>query len=144
MIALEKSLVDRVPLRVPPQAIFTLTLMQKFHRLLDEPSYGSGSGFEPAMLERVKRMLGVARKARMEHHLPIDVPFVPLLGYLPAVPSWTVSRLEALRIEELGDPWAGERYWLQERQYDPRRASKDLGDCIRPLVEENWYEDEAR
>ena len=83
MLALERALLDRAKTRIPSQAIRTLTLMQKFHRLLGEPSYDQGSGYEPAMLERVDRMLGIARRARSDPGDPIDIPYEPILGYLP-------------------------------------------------------------
>ncbi|KAJ6457212.1 hypothetical protein C8R45DRAFT_943184 [Mycena sanguinolenta] len=144
VLALERVLLDRTNTRIPPQAICTLTLMQKFHCLLGEPSYDNITGYEPEMLDRIVRMLSIARLARSTSADPIDIPYEPMLGYLPCVPSWTSSRITSLRIEEVGDPWAPERYWLWERKYVASRATKDLGDAIAGLVGPQWYPDEGR
>ncbi|KAJ7606488.1 hypothetical protein DFH06DRAFT_1149954 [Mycena polygramma] len=139
VIALESALNAATPLFVPPEAIRTLSLMQKFHMLLGHPSYGTGSGYEGVLLDMVNRMLKCARDSRSKTSDPIDIPYSSVMGHIPCVPSWTPEFIRVLEAQEIADPWIAERYWLRERVQDCDRVGKDLADLLADVAGGEWY-----
>ncbi|KAJ6447941.1 hypothetical protein C8R47DRAFT_1085133 [Mycena vitilis] len=139
VIALESALNAATPLFVPPEAIRTLSLMQKFHMLLGQPSYGTGSGYEGVLLDMVNRMLKCARDSRSKTSDPIDIPYSSVMGHIPCVPSWTPEFIRVLEAQEIADPWIAERYWLRERVQDCDRVGKDLADLLADVAGGEWY-----
>ncbi|KAJ6482813.1 hypothetical protein C8R47DRAFT_1073412 [Mycena vitilis] len=139
VIALESALNAATPLFVPPEAIRTLSLMQKFHMLLGQPSYGTGSGYEGVLLDMVNRMLKCARDSRSKTSDLIDIPYSSVMGHIPCVPSWTPEFIRVLEAQEIADPWIAERYWLRERVQDCDRVGKDLADLLADVAGGEWY-----
>ncbi|KAJ7015987.1 hypothetical protein C8F04DRAFT_1203975 [Mycena alexandri] len=114
------------PMKFPSEAIRTLSLMQKFHCLLEEPSYALGPGLETIMHGWVKLMIGSARQRRVSYSDAIDIPPVRDLAHVPCVPSWTVEEIAVFQKQEATNPWVAEEYWLRERVETCNRAGKEL------------------
>ncbi|KAJ6614260.1 hypothetical protein B0H10DRAFT_1950774 [Mycena sp. CBHHK59/15] len=118
IVALEVVETIGGPMSVPVECVISLSLMSKFHSLLDSPSYGMGPAYEGALLRRVQHCLRLARSSRNKASDPIDVPITLDLAPFSAVPSWTAEEIAILHAQERVDPWIGEKYWLRERIQD--------------------------
>ncbi|KAJ6610388.1 hypothetical protein B0H10DRAFT_1953881 [Mycena sp. CBHHK59/15] len=118
IVALEVVETIGGPMSVPAECVISLSLMSKFHSILDSPSYGMGPAYEGALLRRVQHCLWLARSSRNKVSDPIDVPITLDLALFSAVPSWTAEEIAILHAQERVDPWIGEKYWLCERIQD--------------------------
>ncbi|KAJ7206432.1 hypothetical protein C8J57DRAFT_1541356 [Mycena rebaudengoi] len=140
IVALEIVQNFGTPYYIPAEAIFSLYLMQKFHRFLEYPSYGYGSDFEEDLLRRIDIMLRLARSSRKSINDPINV--APILGIaaVPTILSWTVATIQILMAQEEVDPWIGEKYLLTERVQEADRVAKDLASAITDDIGAEWTE----
>ncbi|KAJ7017471.1 hypothetical protein C8F04DRAFT_1200483 [Mycena alexandri] len=121
------------PMKFPSEAIRTLSLMQKFHCLLEEPSYALGPGLETIMHGWVKLMIGSARQRRVSYSDAIDIPPVRDLAHVPCVPSWTVEEIAVFQKQEATNPWVAEEYWLHVRP-----VGQSCTPSSRPLLGREW------
>lgn len=126
-------------MKFPSEAIRTLLLMQKFHCLLEEPSYALGPGLETIMHGWVKLMIGSARQRRVSYSDAIDIPPVRDLAHVPCVPSWTVEEIAVFQKQEATNPWVAEEYWLRERVETCNRAGKELSNVLSSVAGAEWY-----
>ncbi|KAJ7258123.1 hypothetical protein C8J57DRAFT_1234295 [Mycena rebaudengoi] len=140
IVALEIVQNYGTPYYIPAEAIFSLYLMQKFHRFLEHPSYGYGSDFEEDLLRRVDIMLRLARSSRKSINDPINV--APILGIAAVltIPSWTVATIQILMVQEEVNPWIGEKYLLTECVQEADRVAKDLASAITDDIGAEWTE----
>ncbi|KAJ7041598.1 hypothetical protein C8F04DRAFT_1177053 [Mycena alexandri] len=111
------------PMKFPSEAIRTLSLMQKFHCLLEEPSYALGPGLETIM----------------HGWDAIGIPPVRDLAHVPCVPSWTVEEITVFQKQEATNPWVAEEYWLRERVETCNRAGKELSNVLSSVAGAEWY-----
>ncbi|KAJ7281705.1 hypothetical protein C8J57DRAFT_1219540 [Mycena rebaudengoi] len=114
VIALEVADTFDTDYHIPPEAVVSLYLMQKFHMFLERPSYGQNLAFEKDMLDRVDIMLRHAHDSRTRNTDPIDVAMNIVIASIPAIPSWTTNTIQVLLAQECVDPWIGEKYYLSE------------------------------
>ncbi|KAJ6592942.1 hypothetical protein B0H19DRAFT_1055603 [Mycena capillaripes] len=139
VVGMRISCLTHQPLFVPPEAIVTLGLMGKFHRLLGKRSYAIGDSNQAMLLRLVQEMRMSAHSARSSPSDPVDVPQSFGLEHLPCVPSWTVEEITLLRAQEEVDSWVGEKYLVREKVQDANRVQRDLEHLLADDNGYDWY-----
>ncbi|KAJ7780756.1 hypothetical protein DFH07DRAFT_765253 [Mycena maculata] len=155
VIEMESALKFQRPVSFLPEAITTLSLFKKFHRLVGSPDYGTGAGFEKELHSIVDRLLALARECSTHSRDLVDIPPSSRFAYILCVPLWTVDKIRLLKVQEHTDPWIGEKYWLKEQIQEADRQlvlppcrsfmteTAPLRGLLGPVVIENYIDDVA-
>ncbi|KAJ7448447.1 hypothetical protein B0H11DRAFT_1929113 [Mycena galericulata] len=94
---------SNTPPFVDPRAIKILRMAEDFDRRFGRPS----KGYVPNREEFTSRVIFCLRTAVQTQRLDDadDVPLVPHIAALPVVPSWSLDRINELKVIEQSDPY---------------------------------------